>query len=168
MGHESRDVGVGRNSPVEVAEATSGLCRTLKALEDHSKRIQSRHGISGPQLGALWEVHQNHGLTVSQGARRMYLHPSTFSGIADRLEAKGLVRRIRDGRDHRVVHLEITDKGLALLKIAPRPIRQQIMETLRELPEPELRAFVQGISALAEAIEDEGRSLVPSASQHQR
>jgi DNA-binding MarR family transcriptional regulator len=168
MGDEGTLDAASRLNGVEVAEATSGLCRTLKALDDHSKRIQSRHGISGPQLGALWEVHQNHGLTVSQGARRMYLHPSTFSGIADRLEAKGLARRIRDGRDHRVVHLEITDKGLALLKIAPRPIRQQIMETLQELPEPELRAFVQGMSALAEAIEDEGRSLVSSASQHHR
>ncbi len=165
MGDESKADGVSRTSAAGVAEAARGLSRTLKALDDHSKRVQSRHGISGPQLGALWEVRQNHGLTVSQGARRMYLHPSTFSGIADRLEAKGLVRRIRDGRDHRVVHLEMTEKGLALLKTAPRPIRQRIMRTLEQLPESELRAFVQGMSALAEAIEDEGRSPVPSASQ---
>lgn len=149
-----------RANAEEVAEAGRGLSRTLKALDDYSKRVQARHGVSGPQLGALWEVHQNRGLTVSQGARRMYLHPSTFSGIADRLEAKGLVRRVRDGKDQRVVHLEITEKALALLKTAPRPIKHQIVKALERLPQPELRAFVKGMSALAEAIEDEDRTPV--------
>ena len=156
-----------RTGAAEVTQAASGLCRTLKALDDYSKRVQARHGVSGPQLGALWEVHENRGLTVSQGARRMYLHPSTFSGIADRLEAKGFVRRVRDGKDQRIVHLEITENGLALLKTAPRPIRHQIVKALERLPESELRAFVKGISALAEAIEDEDRMPLSSASQHE-
>jgi len=166
VGSQSTVDATGSTSIPEVAEAASGLCRTLKALDDYSKRVQAKYGVSGPQLGALWEVHQNHGLTVSQGARRMYLHPSTFSGIADRLEARDLVRRVRDGKDQRVVHLEITDKGLTLLEAAPRPIRHQIVKALERLPESELRAFVKGISALAEAIEDEDRTPVSSASQH--
>jgi len=166
VGDDSTVNATGRANAAEVAEAVGGLCRTLKALDDYSKRVQSRYGVSGPQLGTLWEVHQNHGLTVSQGARRMYLHPSTVSGIADRLEAKGLMRRVRDGRDHRVVHLEMTDEGIALLKNAPRPIRHQIVRALERLPESQLRAFVKGMSALAEAIEDEDRTPVSSASQH--
>jgi DNA-binding MarR family transcriptional regulator len=155
-----------RSRAATVAEAAQELSRIANALDSHSKRLQSKYGVTGPQLGALSEVSENRGLTVSQVARRMYLHPSTISGIADRLQAKGLLRRVRDRKDQRIVHLQITERGLALLNTAPQPTRQRILQTLEQLPESELRALAKGMSALAEAIEAEGRPSVTSASHH--
>lgn len=53
---------------------------------------------------------------VSDLARRVGVSNPTMTGILDRLEARGLVRRTRDRRDRRVTVVEITDVGTALVQ----------------------------------------------------
>ena len=92
---------------------------------------------------------------MSQVAQRMYLHPSTVSGIADRLEAKGLVTRVRRSEDHRLVHLEITETGVTVVETAPTPMRQRLLRALELMPEAELAALAQGLARLADASRSE-------------
>ena len=136
-------------------EAAHDLWRVFKSVDDQSKHVQARYGVTGPQLGALWELRERRGLTVTQTARRLHVHPSTVTGIADRLEAKELVRRVRDAKDRRVVHLEITRKGLALVKRAPRPSRRRILDGLGEMPEQRLRSFGRVLADIADMMEED-------------
>lgn len=138
-----------------VADAAHGLWRVLKAIDDYSKHVQAHFGVTGPQLWALWELRESRGLTVTQTARRMHVHPSTVSGIGDRLEAKGLVKRVRDAHDRRVVHLEITRKGLVLIRRVPQPARLRLLSTLEAMPEQRVRAFAKAMTALADTMESE-------------
>ncbi|MFQ6132662.1 MAG: MarR family winged helix-turn-helix transcriptional regulator [Armatimonadota bacterium] len=152
--HGKSVVAAGKPSRAEVAaNAARDLSRILKAVDDYSKHMQSRHGVSGPQLWALWELRDSRGLTVTQLARRMYLHPSTISGMAGRLEAKGLARRDRDEQDRRVVRLEITKAGSKLLQRAPSPARHRLLKALEDMPDSRLRALGAGMSKLAAAME---------------
>ena len=144
-----------RSKPEVVTEVVHDLWRVLKAIDDYSKHVQARYGVTGPQLWALWELRDTRGLTVTQTARRMHVHPSTVSGIADRLEGKGLVRRVRDASDHRVVHLEITRKGLALVRRVPPPSRLRILDELSEMPEQRLRSFARVVADVADMMEDD-------------
>jgi len=41
----------------------------------------------------------------------MYLHPATVVGILDRLESRGLMKRMRSRDDRRVVNVQLTDDG---------------------------------------------------------
>lgn len=142
------------------------LSRILKASDDYSKHVQYRYGVSGPQLWALWELRNTPGITVSQLARGMHLHPSTTSGIADRLEAKGLARRVRDGKDHRVVRLEISGVGRALLRRAPVPARHRLLKALEGMSDGRLRVLAAAMSELAEAMEP--RDEAPSRTSRAR
>lgn len=135
-----------------VTDAVQGLSRIIKAMDDFSKRAQSAYGVTGPQLWALWELDMSGGMTVSALARRMYVHASTVSGIAERLEAKGLVRRVRLSDDQRRVRLEITPEGRELLERAPSPARRRLLGTLEAMPERQLRALGAGLGALADAL----------------
>lgn len=144
-----------RTKPEVVTEAVHDLWRVLKAIDDYSKHVQARYGVTGPQLGALWELRDTRGLTVTQTARRMHVHPSTVSGIADRLEGKGLVKRVRDGRDHRVVHLEVTRKGLALVRRVPRPARLRLLHALADVPEQRLRSHARVLADVADTMEED-------------
>ena len=85
----------------------------------------------------------------------MHLHPSTVSGIADRLEGKGLVKRVRHGRNHRVAHLEITRRGLALVRRVPRPARPRLLDALADVPDQRLRSYARVVADLADTMEED-------------
>jgi DNA-binding MarR family transcriptional regulator len=85
--------------------------------------------------------------TISE---RMLTRDSDLTRLLDRLEGRGLVRRVRDARDRRMVTAAITESGLQVLRRLDAPIdrvhREQLkhirrnrLETLRALAE-EVRA----------------------------
>ncbi len=131
------------------------LSRIVKAIDDFSKRVHRVHGVSGPQLSLLWELRESGRLTISQLAERMYLHPSTVSGIADRLEGKRLATRMRDTEDHRVVGLTITTAGLEILDTTPMLPRHRIVEALKKMPDALVSGLAKGLGPLAAVVEAE-------------
>src|SRR4051794_40683843 len=63
------------------------------ALERASKRMEDALGVSGPQRFAVRIIGVNPGITSGQLAAILHLHPSTVTGIVQRLESRKLVRR---------------------------------------------------------------------------
>jgi DNA-binding MarR family transcriptional regulator len=82
------------------------------ALERASKRMEDALGISGPQRFALRMIGERPGLTPRDLASVLHLHPSTITGIVQRLEGRGLVRREANVSDGRVAHLHLTRAGV--------------------------------------------------------
>ena len=68
-------------------------------------------GISGPQRFALRMIGVQPGTTPGDLAAVLHLHPSTVTGILQRLEARRLVRRRSSVKDGRVTHLHLTAAG---------------------------------------------------------
>ena len=60
-------------------------------------------------------------LTMTSTARATGLSCAGITGIADRLQARGLVRRSLSRSDFRVIWLEITDRGRETLAKILRP-----------------------------------------------
>lgn len=61
-------------------------------------------------IGAM----RNRARTVSEFCQLAGIEPGPMSRILDRLEAKGIVRRMRDLKDRRQVNVTLTEKGIAL------------------------------------------------------
>src|SRR5271157_4230964 len=95
----------------EISETVQSLRRIVKAIQDYSQEVSSSFGITGPQLWALKTVSQHPGLALGDLSRKMFLHPSTLTGVIDRLESKGYVVRDRDAADRRVVKVQLTPAG---------------------------------------------------------
>ena len=56
---------------------------------------------------------------MAELARACTLDVGAMTRTLDRLEAKGLVKRVRSSEDRRVVNLELTDEGRATAKQIP-------------------------------------------------
>jgi DNA-binding MarR family transcriptional regulator len=84
------------------------------ALERASKRMEDSLGISGPQCFALRMIGARPGITAGELAALLHLHPSTVTGIVQRLELRKLVKRISSDNDGRVAHLHLTGAGTRL------------------------------------------------------
>ncbi|MGP4095994.1 MarR family winged helix-turn-helix transcriptional regulator [Nonomuraea sp. KM90] len=90
------------------------------AGRDHGDAAVAYHGAMGERLGLgpteekALDLLRRHGpLTAGEIAQHTGLAPATVSGLIDRLEAKWLVRRLRDTRDRRRVIVEINYERVA-------------------------------------------------------
>ncbi len=131
------------------------LRRIFKAIHDYSKDVSAKFGITGPQLWALKTIAQEGSMPLGELSRQMYLHPSTISGVIDRLEAKGYVARVRDTDrgDRRVINVELTLKGKRLVSKAPNPIQGKMLYGLRKLKKEEIDLIYQSVQKLVKIME---------------
>jgi len=137
----------------EISETVQSLRRIVKAIEDYSQQVSSEFGVTGPQLWALKTILLHGALPLGQLSKKMYLHPSTLTGVVDRLEAKGYVARGRDTADRRIVTVSLTTAGKELVKRAPNPVQGKMIYGLRKLKRDELHVIYESIRKLMEMVE---------------
>ena len=118
---------------IEILEIMQSLRRISKTIQDYSHEVSNKYGITGPQLWALKIIYQNGSLSLGELSQKMYLHPSTISGVIDRLEKKGYVLRSRNQKDRRIVKVVLTPKGRNLAQKVPNPPQRKMIYGLREL-----------------------------------
>ena len=129
------------------------LRRIIKSLQDYSQTVSSHFGITGPQLWVLKTIHQNGSLSLGELSRRMFINPSTITGVVDRLEKKKYVLRTRNEKDRRVVKVQLTPKGQRLSKKAPNPAQGKMIYGLTKLNRRELNLIFSSIQKLVEIME---------------
>ncbi len=135
-----------------VAEIIDNLRRVFQVVNEQSKRVEKETGLTGPQLWAIKTIAQEAPIMVSEIARNMYLHPATVVGILDRLEKQGLVARIRSLEDRRVVRVELTGQGRALVKKAPEVAQGLLVAGLEKLGSNKLKNIAQALDQMAEIL----------------
>src|SRR5215471_18810817 len=100
-----------RSAGPQPLDKTLDFLRLLWSIEHHlqstSKLMESRLGITGPQRLVLKVVEQFPGISAKEVAHVVRLHPSTITGILQRLTRKGLILRAADPVDTRRVRLRI-------------------------------------------------------------
>ncbi len=114
----------------------------------HDARIRRATGISGSQLWALDEVAHAAGITVNALARRLALHQTTASNLINALAERRLIRRSRDQRDQRVVHLHVTPEGARLLARSPQPCSGLLLDALRRIGARDLNTLAHSLAVL--------------------
>jgi DNA-binding MarR family transcriptional regulator len=135
-----------------VAEIIDNIRRVFKVVNEQSKKAEQKTGLTGPQLWAIKTIAQESPIMVSELARRMYLHPATVVGILDRLESHGLVARVRSTTDRRVVRVELTGQGQALVKKSPEVAQGLLVSGLERLSTKELQNIAGGLDRLVEIL----------------
>ena len=129
------------------------LRRIIRAVDLHSRKLAAQHKITGPQLVCLLSVAESEPVTPSAIARDVHLSPSTVIGILDRLDAKGLVSRVRDVTDRRLVQVSLTEEGNALVASAPSPLQDTLAAAMSQLPEEERSAIAESLDRIVEMME---------------
>lgn len=135
-----------------IADTVDNLRRVFQVINEHSKKAERDTGLTGPQLWAIKIIAESSPLRVSDLAQRMYLHAATVIGILDRLEAHGLVTRIRSKEDRRAVMVALSQKGNALVKNAPEVAQGLIVRGLEQLPQKMLKDISEGLQKVVEIL----------------
>ena len=113
-----------RDTLDELSEEIAGLVHELVNAWDAYLEARVREmdvGLTGRQATALWMAKDP--LSMGELSTQLSCDPSSATGIVDRLERKGLVRRVADPGDRRAKRVELTPDGKALR----RRIEQRVM-----------------------------------------
>src|SRR5215217_6124353 len=87
---------------------------TAHAFNRFYKPLLDRLGLTYPQYLAMLVLWEQDGLSVSELGERLYLDSGTLTPLLKRLEAAGLIARIRAVEDERRVHITLTAAGRKL------------------------------------------------------
>lgn len=130
-----------------------GFRLVFRSIQEHSRWVEKRCGVSAAQLWTMWELQARPGLRVSELSRALAIHQSTASNLLDKLERKQLIQRERRGPDHRVVRLYLTARGRELVEHAPGPAQGALSSGLAALPDEVLAELNDNIAALVKAMD---------------
>jgi len=127
--------------------------KLMQGGELYTKELNKKYSISAAQLNCLLALYEAGSLPPSQIAKHMMVKSSTVTGVVDRLEQKGLITRIRNSPDRRVITIQLTDAGKDLAHNAPPPIQRKIIKGLEKLSPKEINRIVLGLTKLTDMLD---------------
>ncbi|HMI35668.1 MAG TPA: MarR family transcriptional regulator, partial [Propionibacteriaceae bacterium] len=99
------------------AAAVSSLYRAANAVRLHlTNSVLRKHGLTWTGFVVLWVVWIWDGAETRRAAENAAISKATLTGVVKTLEARGLMARRVSETDRRLVNLELTPAGLALMK----------------------------------------------------
>jgi DNA-binding MarR family transcriptional regulator len=123
-------------------------------LQRMSKRMESELGITGPQRLVLRIVGQFPGLSAGALAHIVRLHPSTITGILQRLIARGLLERERDPGDGRRVRLRLNPRALVYTRNSTGTVEKTVTQVLTRVGASDVRAARRVLAEVARKFND--------------
>lgn len=118
--------------------------RTSAGLAQH---YRDRHGISGPEWRVLVHLSVSGEVSVGDLGTRINLEKSKVSRATTRLADDGLITKTVNEADRRLVSLQLTERGRALMAdLLPRAIAYQAR--LEALLAPHLAALDAALTIL--------------------
>ena len=102
----------------------------------------TRLEVSERELALLRTLVEEGPMITKALGGRFEVPVSTMTGLVDRMEKKGLVRRVRGRRDRRAIELEATPAGALALKEHARGLEAVARGILEALPERDQEALI--------------------------
>jgi DNA-binding MarR family transcriptional regulator len=122
-------------------------------LERASKRMTADIGVTGPQRLVLRVVGLFPGLSAGDLAAVLHVHPSTLTGVLQRLAAQHLLRRIDDPRDRRRTILRLTPRGSRANATRSHTVEAAVEAALRQVSAHDRHATMRVLQRLARCLE---------------
>ena len=98
--------------------------RAQQSLLQQVDRALLPHDLTHAQWVPLFRLLRGDCGTVAELAREAALDPGAMTRALDRLEARGLVQRVRSLQDRRVVQIALTEAGRAAAAVVPAVLSQ--------------------------------------------
>lgn len=121
-------------------------------LQATSKRMEATIGVTGPQRLVIRLVGRRPRISAGELARLLRLHPSTLTGVLQRLEQRDLVTRSRDRNDNRQARFSLTPAGRRIDRRHAGTVEAAVRRTLATLDRRRVRVAAGVLAALAESL----------------
>lgn len=129
----------------EIEELLRGVSTILKK---RGRDILSNFEITPPQLEALLVLRDFGELTMGELCHKMFLACSTATDLIDRMERNGLIERVRDTADRRVIRLKVLPKGATIVEDVLETRRNYVASILSDIDAADRERMVHSLKQL--------------------
>jgi DNA-binding MarR family transcriptional regulator len=151
-------------SPLTVEdEIVAALRRIIRAVDLHSRHLVQEVGLTWPQLATLRAADRLGECSIKALARAVYLGQPTLTGIAQRLERAGYIKRSPHEQDGRSASISLTPSGRCVLKNSPSLLQEQFraeLEKLKDWERSQTLASLQRIAKMMDVAELEASPIL--------
>jgi DNA-binding MarR family transcriptional regulator len=120
---------------------------TLSIVGQVDRRL-APHDLTHAQWVPLYKIAKGDCSTMAELAREVALDPGAVTRALDRLETKGLLRRVRSEDDRRVVKLALTPEGEQLAHLVPAVLAEVFNAHLAGFSKAEWQTLVSLLQRL--------------------
>jgi DNA-binding MarR family transcriptional regulator len=163
----SKRAAVTRNAPHADFYRSAGYCaeesvgylmkRIVVSIVAQADKRLDAHGLTSAQWGPLLRLRNSGPSTVAELARWLNADAGAMTRLLDRLEKKGLCKRVRSTEDRRVVQVELTPDGEAAIAEVPAVLAEVLNAHLAGFSKTEwqaLKTYLTRMLANGEAMRD--------------
>ena len=126
------------------------LWALVHGLDRMSKRMSHEIGVTGPQRLVLRVAGLFPGLSAGTLAAVLHIHPSTLTGVLQRLIAQRLLARMDDPRDRRRAALRLTPRGARANAVNRSTVEAAIAEALKAVSDRDRMATKRVLERLTD------------------
>ena len=134
--------------------------RIMMSIVYQADKRLDEHGLTSAQWGPLMRLRTCGGSTVAELARWLQVDAGAMTRLLDRLEKKGLCKRVRSTEDRRVVRVELTPEGEAAITEVPAVLAAVMNAHLAGFSKTEwqaLKTYLQRMLETGDALRDAGQ-----------
>ncbi len=132
------------------------LTSVSRAVKTHLESRLLAHGVHAGQQFILECLWREDGLTPGELAQRIGVETPTVTRAAQRMEVTGLVRRIPDPDDARLVRVYLTERGREVQTRLPALLRAATEEVLAGLGQEERAELIRLLKRVQKNLLEEG------------
>lgn len=127
-------------------ELTLNIVRTANLMAIEGERLFRRYGLTEAQFNALFALkYKTRAWSQSDLGKRLVVTRASITSLLDKLEAKGLVRRMPVPGNRRSYHVELTSAGRRLVDEVEPVYRANIHKVTRGFSEAYCRELISAL-----------------------
>ena len=143
-----------RNNPTktEDLELAGLLLNTLRVIKMATAASREHSHVSANRAGVMWQLRE-HAMRSGDLAQRCAMTAPALTELVDSLAREGLVRRLEDSADRRVVLVELTAQGRRELDRYGEVMKRGVAGVLARLPADKRARLRVALTDLNDSIE---------------
>lgn len=135
-----------------------GRIQRLDVMVDKTvKATAAEHGLDAGEFDVLTTLQRSgppYALTAGTFLKASMVSSGTITNRIDKMEAKGLVERVRDGEDRRTVKIRLTERGHEVTRAAFSDHLANYARLLAGVDRELVRKAAEGLRPVLEALGD--------------
>lgn len=125
------------------------LFSLMTMIRREAEARMAEHDLTDAQWKPLMLLKNGRASTAIELAREMDVDAGAVTRMVDRLEAKGMIERVRSDEDRRVVHLRLTRSGETTAEQVPHVLAAVNNDFLRGFSEAEWKQLRKLLARMA-------------------